>query len=400
LIEYPTAAIAERAGVDPAFVDRLIDLGILTPRQRQAAPADVRKARLVHGLDLAGFALDELAAALTSGALSFSFLDHPVFDRFSGLTDTTFRDVSEKNRIPMETLMVVREAIGLAPPDADDHVRDDELLIVPVIQRQVERGISPAVIERWLRVYGDSARRMAETEADWWRTEVERPLVESGVGEGVVLDVASQWGAQIAPLLDQAVLALYHGHEEHAWLANIIHDVEEALDRAGLRPKLTRPPAVCFLDMTGYTRLTEERGDQAAADLAMRLADMVQRTSQRHGGKPVKWMGDGVMFYFRDPWSAVLGALEMVEDAATKGLASTHVGLHAGPVVFQQGDYFGRTVNIAARVSDYARPGEVLVTREIVDVSRDARVSFNEIGPVELKGVPEPVHLYSARLPA
>jgi adenylate cyclase len=395
--EYPSAAVAERAGADPEYVDRLVDLGILEPIQEgHVSPGAVRRTRLIRGLERAGIPLEGVAAALVGGGLSFAFLDHPVFDRFSGLTQTTFRQLSAETGIPVETLMVIREAIGFAQPTPDDQVREDELRIVPVMERQLAKGLDPGVIERWLRVYGDSARRMAETEADWWRTEVEGPLIDSGVGEGVVLDIASEWGAQIAPLLDQAVVALYHAHEEHAWLGNIVQNVENALDKAGLRTKLTRLPAICFLDITGYTRLTEERGDEAAAALAARLADFVQRTSQLHGGKPVKWLGDGVMFYFREPGSAVVAALEMVEGVATKGLPSAHVGLHAGPVVFQQGDYFGRTVNIAARVAGYARPGEVLVTQEVVGASTDSGVSFDEIGPIELKGT-QALHLYAVR---
>jgi adenylate cyclase len=66
-------------------------------------------------------------------------------------------------------------------------------------------------------------------------------------------------------------------------------------------------------------------------------------------------------------------------------------------VVFQEGDYFGRTVNLAARIAEYARPGEVLVSQEVVDAADGAPVSFAEIGPVELKGVPETIRLYTAR---
>jgi adenylate cyclase len=86
----------------------------------------------------------------------------------------------------------------------------------------------------------------------------------------------------------------------------------------------------------------------------------------------------------------------MVRLVADAGLPSAHVGLHAGPVLFQEGDYFGRTVNVAARVADYARPGEVLATKEIVDASSGAGVSFTPIGPVELKGVSGVVELYAA----
>jgi adenylate cyclase len=77
---------------------------------------------------------------------------------------------------------------------------------------------------------------------------------------------------------------------------------------------------VCFLDLTGYTRLTEERGDAAAAELAARLAGLVRRSALEHGGTPVKWLGDGVMFYFRAPAAAVLAAVEMVEVVGRHGL--------------------------------------------------------------------------------
>jgi adenylate cyclase len=153
---------------------------------------------------------------------------------------------------------------------------------------------------------------------------------------------------------------------------------------------------MCFLDITGYTRLTQERGDDAAADLAAELSRLVQRSSVRHTGRPVKWLGDGVMFYFTDPGPGVVAALEMVEGVAEAGLPPAHVGLHAGPVIFQQGDYFGQTVNVASRIAEYARPGEVLVSQEVVEASHVDRVRYTDIGPVELKGVAEAVNLHSA----
>jgi adenylate cyclase len=103
------------------------------------------------------------------------------------------------------------------------------------------------------------------------------------------------------------------------------------------------------------------------------------------------------MFYFREPAAAVLAALEMAEAVGRHGLPPAHVGIHAGPVVFQEGDYFGRTVNLAARIAEYARPGEVLVSREVVDAVDEGPVTFTEIGPVELKGVSSTPHLYTAR---
>jgi adenylate cyclase len=111
----------------------------------------------------------------------------------------------------------------------------------------------------------------------------------------------------------------------------------------------------------------------------------------------VKWLGDGVMFYFREPAAAVLAALDMVEVVGRQGLPPAHVGIHAGPVIFQEGDYFGRTVNLAARIGEYARTGEVLVSQEVVDAADRGPVTFTEVGPVELKGVSGPLRLYTAR---
>ena len=200
----------------------------------------------------------------------------------------------------------------------------------------------------------------------------------------------------MAPLSEQTVLAMYHAQQARAWTANLIEGFETVLATAGLHSRLQRPPAVCFLDIAGYTRLTQERGDDAAADLAATVANLVQRSSIQHGGKPIKWLGDGVMFYFRDPGHAPTAALEMLEGLAGAGLPPAHVGLHAGPVLFQQGDYFGQTVNVSARIADYARPGEVLVSREVAEGSRDPGVAFREMGPVDLKGVSGAVHLLRA----
>jgi adenylate cyclase len=395
---YSRQEVAQRAGVDPDYLDRLVELGILTPAAGDAfSPGDVLRARWLQSLERAGVPLEGLAAAVRDGALSFSFLEVPAYDRFAGLSGTTFQQLSAQTGIPLELLGVVREAFGFAEPGPEDHVHDNELSVVPLLQLQLSEGFRPVVIERWLRVYGDSLRRIAEAEAAWWNSEVEVALVASGMTEGEMLQAQADLGSQMTPLTEQALLAIYHGQQEHTWSQVFVEHVEGALDAAGLYRRLERPPAMCFLDLTGYTRLTEERGDEAAADLAARLAGLVRRSSLEHGGTPVKWLGDGVMFHFREPAAGVLAAVEMVEMVGRHGLPPAHVGIHAGPVIFQDGDYFGRTVNLAARIAEYARPGEVLVSQEVVDAADAGPVTFTEIGPVELKGVPGPLRLYTAR---
>jgi adenylate cyclase len=398
---YTRQEVAQRAGVNPDYVDRLVELGILTPDAAHAfSPGDVLRARWLQSLERAGVPLEGLASAVRDGVLSFTFLDVGAYDRFAGLSDTTFQQLSAQTGIPLELLMVVREAFGFAEPHPEDSVHDNELSVVPLIQLQLANGFRPVVIERWLRVYGDSLRRIAEAEAAWWNSEVEKALVASGMTEGEMLAAQADLGSQMTPLIEQVLLAIYHGQQEHTWNQVFVEHVEGALEQAGLYRRLERPPAMCFLDLTGYTRLTEERGDEAAADLAARLAGLVRRSAQEHNGRPVKWLGDGVMFFFRAPGAAVLAAVEMVAVVGRQGLPPAHVGIHAGPVVFQEGDYFGRTVNLAARIAEYARPGEVLVSQEVVDAAGGGPVTFTEIGPVELKGVPGTLRLYTARRPA
>ena len=310
--EHSRQEVARRAGVDPGYVDRLVELGILRPVAGGAfSHGDARRARWVHGLERSGVPLDRMATAVRDGALSFSFLDASAFDRFAEVSGTTFHELSAGTGIPMDLLKVVREATGFAEPQPQDRVREDELSVVQTIELQLSRGFRPVVIERWLRVCADSLHRIAETETDLWHTEVELPLLEGGMTEVEMLEAQADLGSQIAPLMEQTLLAIWHGQQEHAWSKNHVENVENALEKAGLFSRLHYPPAMCFVDITGYTRLTEERGDEAAADLAGRLATLVRRCSQEHGGQPVKWLGDGVMFYFPDPGQGVLAALDM-----------------------------------------------------------------------------------------
>lgn len=171
--------------------------------------------------------------------------------------------------------------------------------------------------------------------------------------------------------------------------------IEDALDRAGLRSKVIRPPAMCFFDLSGYTRLTEERGDEAAAGLALSLSRLIQRTAHEHRGRVVKWLGDGVMVYFDDPADAVAAALEMAERAMGAGLPQAHVGVDAGPVIIQDGDFFGSTVNVAARIAGYARAGEVLASARAIEAAGElpGDIRSVEIGSVDLKGVSRPISI-------
>ena len=397
--------LASEAGVEEGYVVGLIEERLLEPDGAGLlSERDVRRVRIVQTLEGAGLPLAGLGEAVRSGVISLGFMDSPSYDRWGSFTHTTFQALSAETGVPVEVLMVIREAMGSAAPRPEDRVRVDEMLVVPMVELQNQLGFRPEVIERALRVNGDALRRITETESDWWYSEIMLPLMRGGENPKAVLAAVAKTSEELSPALarvgDAAVMAVYHGQQAHSWMRNILEGFEAALATAGIHSRLKRLPAMCFFDLTGYTRLTEERGDKVAADLARSLASLVQKNSVQYGGKAVKFLGDGVMFHFPEPGKGVLAALDMVDAAVSVGLPPAHVGLHAGPVLFQEGDYFGRTVNISARIADYARPGEVLVSQEVVDGSGEVGVAFAEIGPVDLKGVSGPVHLYKARLPA
>jgi adenylate cyclase len=378
------------------FIDRLVELEVLKPAAGDRfVAADARKAGLVKSLEGTGVPLEEMAEALQQGTLSLDFVETSAYDRFAPYTTETFAQVSERTGVPVELLLVVREAAGGALPTPEDYVREDELDIVGYVKAQYDAGLRPLGTERLLRVMGDSFRRLSDAEAAWWNAEILGPRLAAGLPVDEV--AAGDFAETLNEHSERATRAIWRAHQAHAWTRNIVDGFEALLERAGLYDRLGKLPAMCFLDITGYTRLTQERGDEAAADLADQLSRLVQRSSVQHAGRPVKWLGDGVMFYFTEPGPGVVAALEMVEGVAEAGLPPAHVGLHAGPVIFQQGDYFGQTVNLASRIADYARPGEVLVTGEVVEASNVDGVHYTDIGPVELKGVPEAVNLHSAR---
>lgn len=393
---------AHRAGLEPEYFDRLFALGLVHADDDAGySKGQIRRAQLARTLERAGIPLEGLAEGARRGEISLDFVTTEAYERFAALSDETFAELSARTGVPFELLSVVREAMGLEPPSPEDRVREDELKVVPFVATQVRLGFRAPAIERLLRVTGESMRRIAEQEADWWRTEVIEPAFAAGAtGDAIGNAMADADQMELVEQANVQIVAIYDARRAHAWTNNIITGFEAELARLGLYSRIERPPAICFLDITGYTRLTQERGDQAAAALAEQLNRLVQRAAMAHAGRPIKWLGDGVMLYFSDPGEGVVAALDMVDGVSGAGLPPAHVGLHAGPVLFQEGDYFGTTVNVTARIADYARPGEVLVSQSVVDAAGDAEVSFTELGPVELKGVAGPLTLHAVRRPA
>jgi adenylate cyclase len=199
----------------------------------------------------------------------------------------------------------------------------------------------------------------------------------------------------MTPFIDRMVMTLYRRQQERGWTAGMVEGIERALESAGTYAGPARPPAFVFIDLAGYTGITDEQGDAEGARLAREMSSMVERIVADHAGTPVKWLGDGVMVHFGRAGQAVRATLEMVAAAPVIGLPA-HAGIAAGPVVMQDGDYYGRAVNLASRISGAAAAGQTLVAGAVVDQADDPTLTFREVGPLELKGFAERVTVFEA----
>jgi adenylate cyclase len=393
--------LADASGATEREIRRMVDLGILVPGDEgppQFLPSDVPKVRLAKACEEAGLPMDGIAAAIRAGRLSFAFLEAPVFGRWAARSTRTFREVSEESGLPLDVLCHVLESMGYAGMEPDDLMREDELEIVPLLKEGFAKGLLDQMwSDRLGRAFAESLRRIAGAENEVYHERFEMPLLRSGQDPRAAMQRAAELGGEITLLVDRALLAMYRRQQELMWTEHLVGHIETELEDGGLLGKPERVPAMCFLDLVGYTRLTEEQGDEAAAAMAASLDALVHRLSKPHGGVPVKWLGDGVMFRFRDPGGAVLSALQMVEEVPSAGLPPAHVGVAAGRIVAQGGDYFGRTVNLASRISARAGEGQVLVSESVLESSKPDGVTFVELAEMELKGIPQPVKVFEAR---
>jgi adenylate cyclase len=390
--------LALQAEVDAAYVRRLIDLDAIQRRtgREPYGHSDVRRVQLLRSWEAAGFSVESVVELVRAGELSASWLDAPVMTQVERL-DLTYEQLCREMDVPLELVQAIQEALGFAPPDPHDRTREGDCELVGLIRTLIAAGAARAPTLGVVRVFADSLRRIAKAEAELYESEIEAPARRSGWSEQQLLDYGGEFGDRgVIAALERALLDIYRRHREHVWIEHRIAHAELALERAGLHQRIPRPPAICFVDLTGYTRITEERGDEVAARLAANLAALVEDISRRRGGRPIRWLGDGGMFQFKDPGAAVVSGLDMVESAPRVGLPPMHIGIHTGPVIFQDGDVYGRTVNLASRIASFAGAGQVLASDETVGRSADRGVRFEPLGPVSLKGISKPVTLHRA----
>ena len=391
--------IAQRAGTTLERVRELAELGIIgqgSDRQKPFRSGDALRIQLVDELAAFGIEPERVAAALSEGALTLSYLDR--FPDPPPREVRTHAEVCAELGISFDLLERIYTGFGLPRPRPDEPVREDDLQIISGLPLLFESGLGEGEILRAARVWGDGPRRVAQHQVYSFHELIEEPFRQQGLSDDQALDAAlTQFGTRLIPYCGQLVGWLYRRHFEAYAIEHRVGHVEAALETAGLHRKAgARPEACAFADLSGYTKLTDELGDTAAQRIALRLAELMQEVATRHGGLVVKMLGDGVHFHFPDPSSAVVAALELVEQAEPQGLPPAHVGVNAGPMTYVDGDYYGLTVILAARISAHAGPGQVLVGEAAAGNGTPAGVRFEDVGPVALKGLARPVAIYRA----
>ena len=240
---------------------------------------------------------------------------------------------------------------------------------------------------------GEPARLLSE---GWTRLYVERLAPEHSAGplddRITTIVETTEKATLLAPAMFQWLLQT---HLRRAIDRANIEGLEETMRGHGLSlPLPDTLPAVAFVDISGYTAMTELEGDTHAVRSSDVIRERSQRAGQRHGGRLVKLLGDGAMLYFDHVTKALSAVVELIETLSRDGLPA-HAGVHAGSLVEHDGDYYGSTVNLASRIAGQAAAGEVLVSAAVVEESDAGDFVFDLRQQARLKGIDEPIQLYA-----
>ena len=390
------AELARRSDASPDDVRSLVALGILEPEPGGFARRDVMRVRVVAHLEALGIPAEALAGALASGHLSLGYLESA--GRRHPRSEQTFAEVADQIGLPVATLARIYVAFGLRRPSPGERVLQEDLEVLGMLPVLLGAGVDEAQVLRLVRVWGDGARRIAQYLTHYFHATVEEQFRQRGMRDNEAYEAAiREVGLRMGRSGEDLLGWLFRRHSEVFMTEHQLGHVETALEDAGVRPRAPRQPeAVAFADLSGYTRLTEESGDEVAAEVSLDLAQLVSEVAAEHGGNLVKLLGDGAYLHFRDPGDAIRTSLAIVEGTVPRGLPPAHVGVNAGPLLYDEGDYFGRTVNVAARIGSQAGPGQVYVGEDAAGSVGQDGFRLVEVGRLELKGIAEPVGVFEA----
>ncbi len=393
--------LAAEAGAQPALIERLVELGQLrTDVDGRFDARDGAVIATVQALEGAGVSDDDLVWLVRDAGVGYEAVGK-MFTTPAPRDGPTYREFVESLGPLGAHVPAIYAGFGLAEPQAERPMRDDEASIIRrflMTWDAVDPGSDWDV--RIARLVGETSRRTMEGWLDAWDAAA-RPVLGTQGAPGARGRPADPTDPEQNPSISGAALVrellvwLQERHLERTLNQRIIAATENALVGTGRLP--ARPPvptAIAFVDLTGYTSLTERLGDEAAAAAAVSLATLADEIARTHDGRVVKLLGDGVLLRFDDPRVAVDAVLSLLAGIEAAGLPTGHAGIAAGRIVQRDGDIYGQTVNRAARISAQATSGSLLVDEDVAAILGD-RAGVIAKGPVTLKGIGEPVALWS-----
>jgi adenylate cyclase len=341
---------------------------------------------LLERLAADGVPLAELRRASANGTLMFLPADSVIVgpERYTSL------EVAELSGIDLDFLLRLRRAIGLSIPEPGEPVwtnADLESARLTNVARAA--GISDEEILELLRVLGRTFSQAAES----LRALPLRLVAEPGIGEFDLALRYSEAAEQLYPLVEPLTRDLLTLHLRQATQSEVI----SAIERSGDSLPGSRELAVCFADLVGFTRLGEEVPPDELGSLAVRL-EAIATDAAEPPVRLIKILGDAAMLASAEPAALLETALNLLDAADAEGedFPQLRAGAALGPALPRAGDWFGRPVNLASRITQIARPGSLLAEREIRDsVGESFRWSY--AGERRLRGIREPVRLFRAR---
>lgn len=385
--------LAGESGATLDEIEKFLEVGVIDSLpEGRFTWADLQRVRAVKQFLDAGVGWAHMRRAIEEGLITFQYAD-AFFLEPAASTGRTFGEFKASLGARAGQLARVYDALGLAEPPAERPLRrDEERCLEQLIDLWTRVGGTDALL-RATRLLGDHVRALADGWMAIWIEHMRYVGVEpTNLEERARLTL--DLGRGLTDLLPRIMVWAEQRYLERAMTEVGVEQMEEALAARGIAPApVARLPAVLFVDLVGFSRLTEQHGDEAAVAFNSRLREVADRAARRHDGKLVKLLGDGAMLHFADADDAVAaGRWLLTPHGWDKLLPDPHIGLHAGPVIERDGDLFGTTVNIAARLSGAAGPRELIASTEAVEaLNRPHEATLEPLGKLSLRNIGRPI---------
>jgi adenylate cyclase len=383
---------ARIAGVSPSTLQRWARAGVVPVRGGKWTTAAAAQARVVGRMRERGHSLAELRRAVREGRLAFGYVEDLLPGR-----ERDFSRTEAADRTGLEEALIERMMSLLGTPTAiEGTLNEQDVEAMERIGGVLSAGFPLVAVLQLIRVYAQSIRKIAEAEVRLFHLYVHEPLIRQGVDSLEMAEEMEGLARDLLPLTSPLMEYIHQRYLRFYIEQDVVGHMEAEL--GGNRQLGRVQMAFCFVDLTGFTRYTEEEGDEEAFDLVERFVETVEATLPAEA-LMVKTIGDEVMIVSPDPVTLTEWAVGFM--ALFQERPQPRVGVHFGRAVYRDGDYFGTDVNLTHRVVARALGGEVMVTTAVVDaIGRSDYLEFDPIGEVELKGFPAPVELFVARAKA